>query len=163
MTHTPRTRPGRPRRLRSLLRHALVAAALAALLAPAPAPAQTPPAGETPRPPVDGLELPPPGSVEAPPREGFLDLQELIRLLEVAKESGFTEEQLKDITVEDEGRLINAWEYVQEQRRKAEATAKARQERESRVYLTVKDVVKELMELEPKDLRKLRDELVLHE
>ncbi len=92
--------------------------------------------------------------------EGLLDLQELIRLIEIARESGFTEDEIKEITIEDHGRVIKALEYynkVMEQRAQRE---KALKDRENRVYLTVDDILKELAAKEPADLKKLRDDLV---
>lgn len=92
--------------------------------------------------------------------QGFYDLQELIRLIEIARESGFSEEQIREITIEDQGRVINAWEYLQEIQARRAAEEQRIRERESRVYLTVQDVVDDLIKMEDEDLHKLRESLL---
>ncbi len=92
--------------------------------------------------------------------QGFYDLQELIRLIEIARESGFTEQQIREITIEDQGRVINAWEYLQEIQARRAAEEQRIRERESRVYLTVQDVVDDLIKMEHEDLHKLRESLL---
>ena len=93
--------------------------------------------------------------------EGLVDLQELIRVIEIARESGFSEEEIKEITIEDGGRVIKALDYynrILDQRAKRAAALK---EREGRVYLTVDDIVKELVVMEPADLKRLREDLLV--
>jgi hypothetical protein len=92
--------------------------------------------------------------------QGFYDLQELIRLIEIARESGFSEEQIREITIEDQGRVINAWEYLKEIQARRAAEEQRIREQESRVYLTVQDVVEDLMKMEQKDLHQLRESLL---
>ena len=121
---------------------------------PSPLPAQTAPQGEA------GQTLDLDQLRQEDLTQGFYDLQELIRLIEIARESGFTEAQVREITIEDQGRVINAWEYLQEiQARRAAEEARLR-ERESRVYLTVQDVVADLMQMEDDDLHRLRESLL---
>jgi hypothetical protein len=140
----PRGEPPRPGALRARLATRLLlplmAAALLALLGAAlPVSSQT----QAPR--------------AAPIRQS---IEEVRRLIEVAKEAGLTEEQIRQITIEDEfGNVINAWDYLQqiEQRRQAEL---ARRKAElSRVYLTPQDILKELRANERADLDALRDKL----
>ena len=106
-------------------------------------------------------QTPAPRAADDEVPEGLVDLQELIRLIEIARESGFSEEEIKEITIEDGGRVIKALDYynkILDQRAKRAAALK---ERESRVYLTVDDIVKELVTMEPADLKRLREELVV--
>ena len=56
-------------------------------------------------------------------KEGFYDVEELKRLLEVARESGFTEKELREITIEDGGKVINVWDYLKEVERRRRARA----------------------------------------
>ncbi len=91
---------------------------------------------------------------------GAYDLDELRRLLEIARESGFSDEEVKKITVEDEsGNVINAWEYLQALERKRREEEARLAEIRSRVYLTPKDVHKELDSSQPEDLTDLRGKL----
>jgi hypothetical protein len=87
------------------------------------------------------------------------DSEKLQRLLDIAAQAGFTDEQIKTITIEDEPRLVKAWERIQEQKLQREREEKAKAEREKRVYLTVQDVFNELLAADPEDLKKLREML----
>ncbi len=117
-------------------------------------------------------------------RKGFYDVVELRRLLEVARESGFSEKELREITIEDNGEFIkaarkagfsakelsmmtvegnekklNVWGYLQvlEIRKKlADDRLKAQR---TKVYLTVQDLFADMKKKDPEDLTKLRDKL----
>ncbi len=92
-------------------------------------------------------------------REGFYNVEELKRLLEVARESGFTEKELREITVEDGDKVINVWDFLKEyERKKRERAARLKAQKE-KVYLTVQDVVEDLEKEQPKDLSRLRDKI----
>ncbi|MFI5400619.1 MAG: hypothetical protein ACHQZQ_06175 [SAR324 cluster bacterium] len=86
---------------------------------------------------------------------------ELETLIEAARKAGLTEEQIRQITViDEEGRSINAWEYLQSQieaKRKQEALEL---EERTKVYLTVPDVFADLRKREPQDLELLRKQLI---
>ncbi len=92
-------------------------------------------------------------------REGFYNVEELKRLLEVARESGFTEKELREITVEDGDKVINVWEFLKEHERKKRERAARLKAQEEKVYLTVQDVVEDLEKEQPKDLSRLRDKI----
>jgi hypothetical protein len=87
-------------------------------------------------------------------------VQELLRLIEAARQAGLTEEQIRELTLQDEeGNSINAWEYLQaqlEQKRKLEALE---HEERTKVYLTVRDVFADLRKHEAEDLNQLREQL----
>ncbi|MEE8433242.1 MAG: hypothetical protein V3S64_00505, partial [bacterium] len=114
------------------------------------------------------------------------DIDELRRILEIARESGFTEDDIKQMTVEDEtgdiidsarksgftdeeigqimdtdasGQRIIAWKVIEilEKRRKDEK--RRRDEIQNRKYLTPQDVFKELDGGQKKDLKDLREKL----
>jgi hypothetical protein len=91
-----------------------------------------------------------------------LNIDELKRMIQLAKESGFTEQQIKEITVEDEtGKVVNAWQYLQdyEKRQKEEAARKAAERK--KVYLTPQEITAELDKKQPQELDQLRDKLLL--
>jgi hypothetical protein len=94
---------------------------------------------------------------KTPSKQSVEDMQ---RLIEVAKEAGLTDEQIRQITLEDEfGNIINAWEYLQGIEKRQQAELARRQEEQSRVYLTPLDVFKELRARERADLDSLRENL----
>lgn len=120
--------------------------------------------------------------------EGFYDIEELRRLLEVARESGFTEQELHEVTIEDDGEFVkaareagfseeeiarmtdggdptrlNVWGYLEVmEQRKQFAAEKLKAQRE-KVYLTVQDLFAEMDKKEPADLTRLREQLRVKE
>lgn len=88
------------------------------------------------------------------------DVDELKRMLELARESGFSEEEVRQITVEDdEGNTINAFKVINDiERCRREETERLAAER-ARVYLTPHDIFKELDGGQKKDLKDLRKKL----
>lgn len=96
--------------------------------------------------------------------EGFYDVGELRRILQVARESGMTEEQVRQITIEDpDGNVINAWAYLRALEARREAEAKRRRELLNRDYLTVQDMLDELNADQREEVDRLRDELLFVE
>lgn len=87
-------------------------------------------------------------------------VQELLQLIEAARQAGLTEDQIRQLTLQDEeGNSINAWDYLQaqlEQKRKQEALER---EERTKVYLTVRDVFADLRKGEAADLNQLREQL----
>ena len=97
-------------------------------------------------------------------QEGFYNVDQLERLFQIARESGFTEEDIRAITIQDEeGKAINAWDYLQEVKRRRAVRDKADQEKLQKIYITVQDILSDLRRREKDDLRKLRDETVFPE
>jgi hypothetical protein len=92
---------------------------------------------------------------------GEYDIATLRRLIELARDSGFTEQQLREITVEDEhGNVVNAQAFLEDyEKRKKEQDAREAAER-NKVYLSPKDLIKELDKKQPEDLDKLRDKML---
>jgi hypothetical protein len=87
-------------------------------------------------------------------------IEEMHRLIEVAREAGLTDEQIRQITIEDEfGNVINAWDYLQELDKRKEVELARREEEQNRVYLTPQDIFRELRARERPDLDQLRDRL----
>jgi hypothetical protein len=96
-------------------------------------------------------------------KEGFYNIEELKRLLEVARESGFTEKEMREITIEDGGKVINVWDFLKEMERKKRERAAKDKAQQEKVYLTVQDVFEEMEKDLPKDLSKLRDKISTNE
>jgi len=95
---------------------------------------------------------------------GQYDINELKRLIDIARESGFTDQQIKDITVEDEdGNVINAWAFIQEYERKQQAEADRLAAERARIYLTPHDIIDELDQKQTKDIDALREKLLFVE
>jgi hypothetical protein len=85
-------------------------------------------------------------------------------LFQIAKESGFGEAELRQITIEDEhGKSVNAWAYLQEMKTRRNVKDRGTQDRLQKIYLTVQDVLAELRRREKEDLRDLRDKSVFKE
>lgn len=92
--------------------------------------------------------------MKAPP------VQDLMQLIEAARQAGLTEEQVRQLTLRDEeGNSINAWEYLQAQLARKQKEEALQQEMRTRVYLTVRDVFADLRKSESSDLSNLRDQL----
>ncbi|MDH4225154.1 MAG: hypothetical protein OEW12_05865 [Deltaproteobacteria bacterium] len=96
-------------------------------------------------------------------KEKFYQLDELIKLFKIAKESGFSEQQLHEITIEDEGKTINAWDYLQKLLAKKEGDEKRQKMLMGKIYLSVQEVMDELNEKNPEDLTQLRKSMLLNE
>ena len=110
-----------------------------------------------------GLLAAAPALTQEQRKKGFLDVVELKRLLEVAREAGFSNKEMREITIEDdEGKIINVWAYLEEVERLKRLKAKQRKAQEEKVYLTVQDVYAELKKDEPADLTRLRDKIPTH-
>ena len=93
--------------------------------------------------------------------EGFYDTDQLERLFQIARESGFSEQEIREITIEDEqGKSVNAWDYLQDVKRRRSMRDKADQEKLKKIYITVQDILSDLRRREKDDLLKLRDESV---
>jgi len=109
---------------------------------------------------VIGAAIPVSSQTGVPPRRELTE--QLQRLIDAAREAGLTDAEIRLITIEDSaGNVINAWEYLQDIERQKKNELARRQEEESRVYLTPRDVFKELLQREREDLDRLKDSLPL--
>lgn len=97
-------------------------------------------------------------------QEGFYDIEQLERLFQIARESGFTDQDIREITIEDEkGNIVNAWDYLEEIKRRRALKDKADEEKLHRLYITVQDILSDLRRREGDDLRKLREQTIFPE
>ena len=86
-------------------------------------------------------------------------LTELETLLKAARDAQFPEEEVRSITVQREGKTINAFEYL-EQAKRQQARKESRRVVLRDRYLTVQDIMGELKSQESGKLDSLREELV---
>ncbi len=87
-------------------------------------------------------------------------LREMENYLQVATDAGFTEDELKEITIERDGETIYVWDFVERERQRIQKIIEARDEARKKRYITVKDITEDLMETESRELSRLRDNLI---
>ena len=85
-------------------------------------------------------------------------VKEMQALLEAAQKSGFSEKQIRDISVKRDGKLVYVWDFLEQEklRQKKEALAKNKFVTRER-YLTVMDIADELESSETRKLDALKD------
>ena len=85
-------------------------------------------------------------------------VKEMQGLLDAAQKSGFSEKQIKDISVTRDGKLVYVWDFLEQEklRQKKEDLAKKKFVPQER-YLTVMDIANELESGETRDLDALKD------
>ena len=86
-------------------------------------------------------------------------IRDMENLLRVAQEVGFTEEELKKITVQQEGEVINVWEFLQKEN-ESQSAQKDEDLPQKKQYLTVQDITKELNKREKKQINTLKQTLM---
>ena len=79
-------------------------------------------------------------------------------LLDAAQKSGFSEKQIREISVTRDGKLVHVWDFLEQEklRQKKEALAKKKFVQRER-YLTVMDIADELESSETRELDALKD------
>jgi len=85
-------------------------------------------------------------------------VKEMHALIEAAQKSGFSEKQIRDISVTRDGKLVYVWDFLEQEklRQKKEALAKKKFVPQER-YLTVMDIANELESSETRELDALKD------
>ena len=85
-------------------------------------------------------------------------VKEMQVLLEAAQKSGFSEKQIREISVTRDGKLVYVWDFLEQEklRQKKEALAKKKFVPRER-YLTVMDIANELESSETRELDALKD------
>ena len=88
-------------------------------------------------------------------------VKEMQALLDAAQKSGFSEKQIRDISVTRDGKLVYVWDFLQQEklRQKKEALAKKKFVTRGR-YLTVMDIADEMESVETRELDALKDRSV---
>ena len=89
-------------------------------------------------------------------RQKFVN--EMQALLDAAQKSGFSEKQIRDISVTRDGKLVHVWDFLEQEklRQKKESLAKNKFVPRER-YLTVMDIANELESSETRELDTLKD------
>ena len=85
-------------------------------------------------------------------------INEMQALLEAAKKSGFSEKQIREISVTRDGKLVHVWDFLEQEKlflKKKHLAKKKFVPREN--YLTVMDIANELESNETRDLDALKD------
>ena len=85
-----------------------------------------------------------------------VNVKELRRLLDVARESGFSEDEVRKITVEYLGEVINVWDFLATLEKRKQDQMAAEKAMREKPYHTVQDVIEDLEKDQPKDLERLR-------
>ena len=85
-----------------------------------------------------------------------VNVKELRRLLDVARESGFSEDEVRKITVEFQGEIINVWDFLAMLEKRKQDKLDADKAMREKPYHTVQDVFQDLEKEQPKDLERLR-------
>jgi len=85
-------------------------------------------------------------------------VKEMQALLDAAQKSGFSEKQIRDISVTRDGKLVYVWDFLEQEklRQKKEDLAKKKFVSRER-YLTVMDISNELESSETRKLDALKD------
>ena len=89
-------------------------------------------------------------------RQKFVN--EMQALLDAAQKSGFSEKQIREISVTRDGKLVYVWDFLEQEklRQKKESLAKNKFVPRER-YLTVMDIANELESSETRELDALKD------
>ena len=82
-------------------------------------------------------------------------------LLEVASKSGFSEKEIREITVTRNGKVVHVWDFLEQAKlqQKKDKLANKRSKPLER-YLTVMDIAEEMESGETKDLDLLKDKSI---
>ena len=85
-------------------------------------------------------------------------LKEMEKLINAALKSGFSEKEVREITIVRKGKVVYVWDFLEQEklRKKKEALNKKKSKRLER-YLTVMDIANELESSETKYLDTLKD------
>ena len=85
-------------------------------------------------------------------------VKEMQALLDAAQKSGFSEKQIRDISVTRDGKLVYVWDFLEQEklRQKKESLAKKKFLPRER-YLTVMDIANELESSETRELDALKN------
>lgn len=112
----------------------------------------------------------PPSKGESPSPEKLQQSQEEItqqkfvkdlqQLFDAAKISGFSEDALREMSIERNGTTIRIWDYLQREKSRQLQQEEEERRKQNKHYLTVHDITDELNENEPEQLKQLRSKLV---
>ena len=85
-------------------------------------------------------------------------VKEMQALLDAAQKSGFSENQIRDISVTRDGKLVYVWDFLEQEKLLQKKAALAKKKFVTRErYLTVMDITDELESSETRELDALKD------
>lgn len=84
-------------------------------------------------------------------------LREMQRLIETARMAGFSEEEIRNIKLQRNGKVYHVWSFVEEEKQRYSQQQTIPQQ--PKKYLTVQDITEELIEEESESLSTIRQEL----
>ena len=84
-------------------------------------------------------------------------LREMQRLIETARMAGFSEEEIRKIKLQRNGKVYDVWSFVEEEKQRYSQQQTISQQ--PKKYLTVQDITEELIEGESESLSTIRQEL----
>ena len=82
-------------------------------------------------------------------------LAEMETLIKAAQDAGFSEQDIREMTITRKGKTINVWEFLEQEKLKRKREERLRFVPRDR-YLTVMDITSELQSLESRNLDTLR-------
>lgn len=93
-------------------------------------------------------------------RNQFHKVIELTKLIQKAKEAGFSDDDIKNMQIKDGEQVINVVDYISKIENKKIFEQKKLNDFKKKRFLTMKDIFSELIKLEPDVLTRLREELI---
>ena len=93
-------------------------------------------------------------------RNQFYSVVELTRLIQRAKEAGFSDDEIANLQIKDGDQVINVKEYIERIENKKIFKQQQLEAFKKKKFLTINDIYTELVKLEPDVLTRLREELV---
>ncbi|HIG78374.1 MAG TPA: hypothetical protein EYQ48_11065, partial [Candidatus Lambdaproteobacteria bacterium] len=88
-------------------------------------------------------------------------IEEMQTLLDAAMKSGFSEKEIREITVTRNGKVVHIWDFLEQEKLREKKDALARKSSIPRDrYLTVMDIADELEGGETRDLDDLKDKSI---
>ena len=85
-------------------------------------------------------------------------VKEMQALLDAAQKSGFSEKQIREISVTRDGKLVYVWDFLEQEKLRQEKEDLAKKKFVPRErYLTVMDIANELESSETRELDALKD------
>jgi len=93
-------------------------------------------------------------------RTKFKNVEDLLKLIEKAREAGISDEELKKLDLNNEEGQVSVLEYIEEFKKVKRLKDQELQDFMEKRFLTVGDIFKELVDMEPSKLKTLREELV---
>ena len=86
-------------------------------------------------------------------------LAEMETLIKAAQDAGFSEQDIREMTITRKGKTINVWEFIEQEKLNRKREKRRRFVPRDR-YLTVMDITSELQSLESRNLDTLRKKIV---